>query len=1812
MRARALMSAITFGLLFVLLLVVQAPPIAGSGLAVGDGGEMIAGAVLAHAGYDPADNSLGAASLETWSNFQPSGWVGAAPVTCTVEVFNLAGFQEQAEYQYAVGGTWSAWVTDGLQRTWLDATRRRVTVSNLAFPNSLTEDQNQIRFRYKASSGGWLQSDLYLVRVDTIAPSSTVTLSPCYASAMQIQGTASDSGSGVAAVAITLQRASDGQYYNGSSWEGTARWITTSGTTNWSLPFAPTVETTYSVTSRATDNVGRLQSSYGTGAFLYDASPPTSVVLTTGYFGLGTWPGVIQGSASDSASGVAAVHITIQRASDRLYYDGASWGSTPNWLAVNGTSSWTMSFAPAVQTAYTVTSQATNNCGSSQVTPSVGTFTYDTTPPTSVVASTGCSNVFGGRIEGAASDTLSGVAVVRVALQRASDGFYYSGSSWGPTTTWITASGTTAWSVPFVPTVETAYTVTSQATDRSGNVQSVPGTGLFTHDVTPPQSTITATSCLDSWPGAIRGAANDAVSGVAYVQLKLQRSSDGLYYNGAFWGADVTWINAVGTTSWSLPFMPTVQALYTVTASAIDNCGNVQANLSMLTFAYDRDPPSSTIGTSGYYSSSLGSIVGTAHDEVSGVAQVDVRLQRAADGLYYDGASWTASSVWISAVLTPAPAVAGQSSAASPSLERDAITEAGWDISILTAAGWNVGWALPFVPAVQTAYTVESRAADYCGRVQAVPTLATFVYDVVAPSAPINLAVQPSLWTPVNSFTVTWTNPPDSSGIAAAHYKWDSAPTSNNDESPGSPVVSDGIQSLPGLAVPLEGTHQLFVWLGDKAGKTNFQNYGATAAAAFKWDARPPATSVISLTSKQGCSGWVVSAVTVTLQSLDVNPNPAVAATSGVSATFWRTNANEWQPVVASSFAVVDQGAHAIEYYSVDVAGNAETPHPITPTIKIDTVPPTTSPPNFTGTLGPNGWYRSAVSVTLAAVDATSGVSVTYHQVNTGPVEPGNSFSIAADGVYSIRYYSVDAACNQENPYTATLKIDKTYPNTVHQLDGRLGENGWFVASPVTVTLSASDVITGIQGSSGVDKLYYRIDSGSWQVRGATASFTVTVPAGQKEYMRTLEYYATDLAGNAEPVYTLTVGIDSQAPSALPVRPYAIPGGWTNVNCFDVRWIENPPDYSGIGGAYYSFHLPISPTDGISVSGDNLLTIPCVQVPDELGDGLRIVHVWLRDRAGNSNHLTSNSVTIALDRAPPQVEPVVAGISCGTAGWYNSAITVTCAATDTLSGMASGVISYQVNSGGWIQGASYSESLDGRYVVECRATDTAGNTSYIASKLVRLDRTAPQAPTPAWVEPSDWSGDPVFTVGWVNPADLSGLGGVYYKQGSPPSSPTDGTYVDGLQTSLSITVTTEGLVPAYIWLVDKACNSDYQQRVTVTLRYDHTPPTTTFSAVGTLGNNGWYTSPVSITLKCEDSGSGCGTGSGHYRIGDGPWQDGDSFLLTADGTLIFSYYSLDVAGNAGSAQTGTVKLDRTPPSSYAYSDGYSPSPSFLVQWDGSDAIAGIEAFDVQYRVGTGGAWTDWVLNTTQKSRLFTGASGKAFYFRARARDKAGNVEPYPAVADTYVSVDLLVNGNFETNLGGEWATKGVCPVTQTYAPSYTGGSTRVVVLGCPDAVDADFGESMVCQTITVPGTQDMTAPALQFRYHIYTYDVLWGELTQRYYDSFSAGVSDPGQMSPTYVFTDGNRSQVYDALMDLGWRQGSMDLRPYAGRTVRVCLANVTRVDKTYNTWTLVDDVRIVDLEHRITLPLVQRMRIAQVSSAGSPEELKPNSKGDR
>ena len=63
---------------------------------------------------------------------------------------------------------------------------------------------------------------------------------------------------------------------------------------------------------------------------------------------------------------------------------------------------------------------------------------------------------------------------------------------------------------------------------------------------------------------------------------------------------------------------------------------------------------------------------------------------------------------------------------------------------------------------------------------------------------------------------------------------------------------------------------------------------------------------------------------------------------------------------------------------------------------------------------------------------------------------------------------------------------------------------------------------------------------------------------------------------------------------------------------------------------------------------------------------------------------------------------------------------------------------------------------------------------------------------------------------------------------------------------------------------------------------------------------------------------------------------------------------------------------------------------FTVSWAGQDTWSGIATYDVQVRDGYEGDWQDWRTETTATSDTFSGTHGHTYFFRARARDLAGN------------------------------------------------------------------------------------------------------------------------------------------------------------------------------------------------------------------------------
>jgi hypothetical protein len=174
----------------------------------------------------------------------------------------------------------------------------------------------------------------------------------------------------------------------------------------------------------------------------------------------------------------------------------------------------------------------------------------------------------------------------------------------------------------------------------------------------------------------------------------------------------------------------------------------------------------------------------------------------------------------------------------------------------------------------------------------------------------------------------------------------------------------------------------------------------------------PPVTTA-NLNGPSGNNGWYLGAVTVTLV--------ATPGSSPVSATYYSVDGGPYLGYGAP-FSISPDGIHQLMFYSVDTAGDQETPHG--QTIKIDAtkpvshvtvLPATATTPNF--------------NVQWSGTDATSGLAnyTIYVSDNGGPFAPWLSQVTYTQAYYTgsllhtYGFYSIalDVAGNQENPKTA-------------------------------------------------------------------------------------------------------------------------------------------------------------------------------------------------------------------------------------------------------------------------------------------------------------------------------------------------------------------------------------------------------------------------------------------------------------------------------------------------------------------------------------------------------------------------------------------------------------------------------------------------------------------------------------------------------------------------------------------------------------------------------------------------------------------------
>lgn len=272
---------------------------------------------------------------------------------------------------------------------------------------------------------------------------------------------------------------------------------------------------------------------------------------------------------------------------------------------------------------------------------------------------------------------------------------------------------------------------------------------------------------------------------------------------------------------------------------------------------------------------------------------------------------------------------------------------------------------------------------------------------------------------------------------------------------------------------------------------------GATSVAiAAEEDVTPP------VTTDDYDGAWHNTSVTVTLTATDDN--------SGVAATFYSLDQGAtWS--LGSSFVIeatsdhLNDGKHAVSYYSVDVAGNPEAAKVCE--VKIDTLPPVTK------STADSLWHNRPVTVDLTATDAGVGVAFTEYNLDGLGWVSGDQVVVNGDGAHNVRFRSTDLLDQREADRRATVCIDSVgpyarapYPTRVKR--GKTAE----LKSRINDALSPKAAVTvKIKNRAGkvVKKIGPRLEATNWWLR---TRFTCKLPVGNYRFF----VYARDLAGNRQ------------------------------------------------------------------------------------------------------------------------------------------------------------------------------------------------------------------------------------------------------------------------------------------------------------------------------------------------------------------------------------------------------------------------------------------------------------------------------------------------------------------------------------------------------------------------------------------------------------------------------------------------------------------------------------------------------------------------
>lgn len=326
------------------------------------------------------------------------------------------------------------------------------------------------------------------------------------------------------------------------------------------------------------------------------------------------------------------------------------------------------------------------------------------------------------------------------------------------------------------------------------------------------------------------------------------------------------------------------------------------------------------------------------------------------------------------------------------------------------------------------------------------------------------VAAKPAPPAPPSDNTAPVITPSGVGSLAASDWYTSDVSVSWSVTDPESPILSHPGCDTVTIATDTTGT--TLTCTATSAGGTS------SSTRTIKRDATAP-TIGARVTTPSNAQGWNNTDVTISFACDD--------ATSGVAACA--------QTVTLST----DGAGQTVTGSATDNAGNAAS---ASLTVNIDKTAPSIKASANAGTVANAlGWYNTAVTISFACDDATSGVA-----------RCADAVTLSADGAgQTVTGGAADNAGNAASA-TLTVNLDKTAPTIGASVSTPANAQGWNNTA-VTIAFACDDATSGVAACA----------------QPVTLS---TEGAGQ-----TVTGSATDIAGNGATSATLTVNIDKTAPT---------------------------------------------------------------------------------------------------------------------------------------------------------------------------------------------------------------------------------------------------------------------------------------------------------------------------------------------------------------------------------------------------------------------------------------------------------------------------------------------------------------------------------------------------------------------------------------------------------------------------------------------------------------------------------------------------------